>query len=108
MAKGLILYFDIDTGYYPGLHHGLAYLMGSANSNPENEIEFIHIFREEHVALSKHRIENDYWDFVGVSFTTNQRKFLWQLLKTTDVSKQLFIGGGVHPTLDKQNTFKEF
>ena len=34
MAKGLILYLDIDTGYYPGLHHGLAYLMGSANAKP--------------------------------------------------------------------------
>lgn len=32
MARGLILYFDIDTGYYPGLHHGLAYLMGSVNA----------------------------------------------------------------------------
>ncbi|SVB89855.1 uncharacterized protein METZ01_LOCUS242709, partial [marine metagenome] len=29
MAKGILIYFDIDTGYYPGLHYGLAYLMGS-------------------------------------------------------------------------------
>ena len=108
MAKGLMLYFDIDSGYYPGLHHGLAYLMGSVNAKPENDVEFIHIFNEGHLSLSKQRIENNHWDFVGVSFTTNQRKFLWELLKTTDVSRQLFIGGGVHPTLDKQNTFKEF
>src|SRR2546427_7343737 len=108
MAKGLLLYFDIDTGYYPGLHHGLAYLMSSVKSRAQNRVEFIHVFREEHLLYSKRRIENEPWDFVGASFTTNQRKFLWQLLKTTDVSRQLFIGGGVHPTLDKQNTFKEF
>ena len=29
MAKGILIYFDIDTGYYPGLQHGLGYLMGS-------------------------------------------------------------------------------
>lgn len=108
MARGLILYFDIDTGYYPGLHHGLAYLMGSVNAEPSNDVEFIHIFKEEHLEVSKQRVENNHWDFVGVSFTTNQRKFLWQFLKTTDVSKQMFIAGGVHPTLDKQNTFKQF
>ncbi|MEK7381744.1 MAG: hypothetical protein AAB262_00475, partial [Elusimicrobiota bacterium] len=106
MAKGLVLYFDIDSGYYPGIHHGLAYLMGSVNK--EHDIEFLHIFKEEHLDVAKRRIEGDDWDFVGASFTTNQRKFLWKLLKVADVSGELFIGGGVHPTLSKQNTFKEF
>ena len=53
-------------------------------------------------------IENKNWDFVGVSFTTNQRKFLWKLTEITDLKDTFLIGGGVHPTLDKQNTFKEF
>ncbi|SVE06592.1 uncharacterized protein METZ01_LOCUS459446, partial [marine metagenome] len=38
MANGLLMYFDIDTGYYPGLHHGLAYLMGSVNK--KNDVKF--------------------------------------------------------------------
>lgn len=107
MAKGLLMYFDIDTGYYPGLHHGLAYLMGSINTK-NNDVKFFHVFEETHLTELKNLIENNSWDFVGVSFTTNQRKFLWELFKNTDTSKEFVIGGGVHPTLDKENTFKEF
>ena len=106
MAKGLLMYFDIDTGYYPGLHHGLAYLMGSVNK--KNDIKFFHIFNEHHLIEVKDLIEKNDWDFVGVSFTTNQRKYLWELFNIAEVSKQFLIVGGVHPTLDKQNTFKEF
>lgn len=106
MAKGLILYFDIDTGFYPGLHHGLAYLLGAVKQ--ENDIDFMHIFKEEHITFAKNEIEGKQWDFVGVSFTTNQKKFLRELLRITDVSKQFFIAGGVHPTLDKENIFKDF
>jgi len=106
MAKGLLMYFDIDTGYYPGLHHGLAYLMGSVNK--KNDIQFFHIFKENHLIDVKDLIENNNWDFLGISFTTNQRKYVWEFFDTTDVQKHFIIGGGVHPTLDKQNTFKEF
>jgi len=106
MAKGLLMYFDIDTGYYPGLHHGLAYLMGSVNK--KNDIQFFHIFKENHLIDVKDLIENNNWDFLGISFTTNQRKYVWEFFDITDVQKHFIIGGGVHPTLDKQNTFKEF
>ena len=106
MAKGLLMYFDIDTGYYPGLHHGLAYLMGSVNK--KNDVKFFHIFKEDHLIEVKDLIEKNNWDFVGISFTTNQRKYVWEFFEITDVSKHFIIGGGVHPTLDKQNTFKEF
>ena len=106
MAKGLFMYFDIETGYYPGLHHGLAYLMGSVNQ--DHDIRFLHIFSENHLLEAKDLIEKNDWDFVGSSFTTNQRKYLWELFEKTDVSNQFVIGGGVHPTLDKENTFKEF
>jgi len=106
MAKGLLMYFDIETGYYPGLHHGLAYLMGSVSKN--NDVQLFHVYKEEHLIELKDLIENNSWDFVGISFTTNQRKYLWKLFETTDVSNQLLIGGGVHPTLDKENTFREF
>ena len=67
MAKGLLMYFDIDTGYYPGLHHGLAYLMGSVNK--KNDVKFFHIFKEDHLIEVKDLIENNNWDFVGISFT---------------------------------------
>ena len=100
------MYFDIETGYYPGLHHGLAYLMGAVNK--DNDIHFFHVYQPEHLTEAKDLIEKNNWDFVGVSFTTNQRKYLWELFKTTDLSNQFVIGGGVHPTLDKENTFKEF
>ena len=106
MAKGFFMYFDIETGYYPGLHHGLAYLMGAVNK--DNDIHFFHVYQPEHLTEAKDLIEKNNWDFVGVSFTTNQRKYLWELFKTTDLSNQFVIGGGVHPTLDKENTFKEF
>ncbi len=106
MARGLLMYFDINTGYYPGLHHGLAYLMGSVNK--DNDVEFFHLYHEKHLNEAKDLIENNSWDFVGVSFTTNQRRYLWDLFNTTSVSNQLVIGGGVHPTLDKLNTFNEF
>ena len=106
MAKGLLMYFDIDTGYYTGLHHGLAYLMGSVNK--KNDVKFFHIFKEDHLIEVKDLIEKNNWDFVGISFTTNQRKYVWEFFEITDVSKHFIIGGGVHPTLDKQNTFKEF
>jgi len=105
MAKGIIAYFDIDTGFYPGLHHGLAYLMGTANT--KNDIKFFHVFEENHLLELGDLIENNIWDFVGISFTTNQRKFIWDLFENNKVNNQLLIGGGVHPTLDKENTFKE-
>jgi anaerobic magnesium-protoporphyrin IX monomethyl ester cyclase len=106
MCKGLVIYFDIDTGYYPGLHHGLAYLMGSVKK--DNDIQFFHVFKEDHLLEIKEIIENNNWDFIGVSFTTNQRKFLWKLFEIANCNQSLLIGGGVHPTLDKENTFKEF
>ena len=106
MADGLLMYFDIDTGYYPGLHHGLAYLMGSVNK--KNDVNFFHIYKEEQLHEVKDLIEGKNWDFVGVSFTTNQRKFMWKLAEITNLNNIFLIGGGVHPTLDKQNTFKEF
>ena len=71
MAKGLLMYLDIDTGYYPGLHHGLAYLMGSVNK--KNDVKFFHIFKEDHLIEVKDLIEKNNWDFVGISFTTNLR-----------------------------------
>jgi len=44
MAKGLIMYFDIDNGYYPGTHYGLAYLMGSVKK--DNDVQFFHILKK--------------------------------------------------------------
>ena len=80
--------------------------MGSVKKN--NDVSFFHIYKEDHLVEVKNLIEDNSWDFVGVSFTTNQRKFLWKLFEISDVTRCLLIGGGVHPTLDKQNTFKEF
>ena len=90
MANGLLMYFDIDTGYYPGLHHGLAYLMGSVNK--KNDVNFFHIYKEEQLHEVKDLIEGKNWDFVGVSFTTNQRKFLWKLAEITNLNNIFLIG----------------
>ena len=35
------------------------------------------------------------------------KKIIWDLFENNKVNNQLLIGGGVHPTLDKENTFKE-
>ena len=108
MAKGIFAYFDIETGYYPGLHHGLAYLMGAVSKN--NDINFIHIYNEKHLDIIEEKIKSgEKYDFLAISFTTNQRKYLWRFFEKKIAFENLFIiGGGVHPTLDKENTFNEF
>lgn len=107
MATGLLIYFDVDTGYYPGFHHGIASLLGSLRAKGTN-VRFLHLYRESHLEDATRLIESQRFDFVGLSLTTNQRKFARRLIEATDFRQQLVIAGGVHVTLAKGDVFREF
>ena len=56
MVKIPLAYLDIKTGYYPGLHHWIAYLMESFYNI--NDIPFFHVFKENHLIEVKDLVEN--------------------------------------------------
>ena len=52
-----LAYLNIETRYYPGLHHGIAYLMESLYKI--NDIPFFHVFKENHLVEVNNLVEND-------------------------------------------------
>ena len=107
MAKVCLLYFDLNTGYYPGVHHGLAYIIGTLK-NANHEVTLRHLIDENDLDATAQILEKEDPDLVCLSFTTNQRKYVRSFLTKTDLSTKLTIAGGVHCTLTKENIFKEF
>lgn len=100
MAKVYLIYLDINTGYFPGLHHGLASL-SAAIRQQGHAIAFHHLFNEEPPEMVSDAVLRFEPDIVGFSFTTNQRKYLERYSKAIyQQTKVLQVAGGVHPTID--------
>lgn len=107
MAKIHLLYFDIHTGYYPGFHHGLAYLIGSLRAE-KHSVFLTHLKEKSDYAHAIEVTEKEKPDVIGLSFTTNQKQYLRCFLDNVKLSKILTIAGGVHCTLVKEEIFAEF
>ncbi len=100
-----LLYFDLSTGYYPGFHHGIAYLIGQIK-NAGHEIELFHLTTENELIKAGEILHHGSSDVVGFSFATNQLRYVKRFTK--EFKKQTFwIAGGVHGTLVKEKLFDE-
>lgn len=107
MAKVCLIYFDLNTGYYPSLHHGFAYIIGILK-NDNHEIALYHLANENDFDAIVSFLEKESHDLIGLSFATNQKKYVRRFFEMAKLSSKLIIAGGVHCTLVKENIFKEF
>ena len=107
MAKVCLIYFDLNTGYYPSFHHGIAYIIGTLK-NSNHEVTLYHLADENDFDVIVSYLEKEAYDLIGLSFATNQKKYVRRFLTITDLSAKLIIAGGVHCTLNKENIFEEF
>ncbi|MDP2938746.1 MAG: radical SAM protein, partial [Candidatus Omnitrophota bacterium] len=107
MAKVHLIYFDLHTGYYPDFHHGLAYLIGSLQTE-KHSVFLTHLKNESDYSHAIELVKREKPDAIGLSFTTNQKQYLRRFLDIADFSDMLIIGGGVHCTLIKEEIFAEF
>lgn len=108
MAKVYLLYFDFNTGgTYAPVHHGLASIAGTLKSR-KHGVWVRHLEKEtdfEGVSADIKRINPD---IIGISFTTNQKRYTGRFLETFKPGRGLIIAGGVHCTLVKERIFDEF
>ncbi len=107
MAKIHFVYFDVNTGYFPSLHHGLAYIFGMLKSN-NHSVSLSHIINKPELNRAIEHLGNKKFDIIALSFTTNQRKYVRSFLNKANIKAELLIAGGVHCSLLKDKTFEEF
>ncbi len=107
MAKICLISFDLHTGYYPSFHHGLAYLIGALKRD-NHRVSFRHLIEESDYGKTIGFLKEESPDIIGLSFTTNQKKYVREFLSlTTQVDARLIVAGGAHVTLVKDEIFKD-
>jgi len=103
MAKIHVIYLDINTGYFPDLHHGLASLAASVTQSGHS-FSLHHLSRQESPETVADKALSSHPDLIGFSLATNQRKYLDRysqaISERTDIMQ---IAGGIHPTIDPQD-----
>lgn len=106
MARILLIYIDINTGFFPGLHHGLASLAASVRQGG-HLLKFYHLTSEDSPEALAEEAARFSPQLIGFSVTTNQRRYLekysaaiYQKTKTPQVV------GGVHASVDPMDVFK--
>jgi radical SAM superfamily enzyme YgiQ (UPF0313 family) len=107
MAKLHFIYFDLHTGYYPSLHHGLAYLIGMLKE-AKHDVFLEHLICEADVEKAAERVKEGAPDILALSFTTNQKKYVHGFMDKAKTFSGCIIAGGVHCTLVGEEIFKEF
>lgn len=107
MAKIALIYFDLHTGYYPSFHHGLASLIGTLKKENHN-VSLHHLVFEDDFDKTTKFLKEEKHDLVGISFTTNQKKYVRSFFEMANFSARLTIAGGVHCTLVKDDVFRNF
>ena len=105
MAKVYLIYIDINTGYFPGLHHGLASLAAAIRHGGHN-LRFHHLSVEEPYDSICDKVNQFQPDIIGFSVTTNQKMYLG---KYSDAiykkNKAPQVVGGVHATVAPDDAF---
>lgn len=107
MARLSLVWFDLHTGYSLSFNHGLAYLIG-ALKRAGNQVSFLHIIDEHDFDKTLNSLKSEAPDVVGLSFVTNQKKYVRDFLNTSRLSPRLIIAGGAHATLAKDGIFEDF
>ncbi len=107
MARVSLVYFDINTGYYPSFNHGLAYIIGTLK-DAGHDVSLSHLTDEKQLDEAKRSLGRENPRIVGLSFTTNQKKYVLGFLEGLSLSNTLVVAGGVHCTLLKEKVFEDF
>lgn len=103
MSKIIIIYLDINTGFIPDLHHGLASLAASVKK-AGHVFSLCHLTREESSEELARKVLSANPDVIGFSFTTNQRKYIEEYSKEIAKRSAVFqIAGGIHPTVEPED-----
>ncbi len=99
MAHIHLIYIDIDTGYFPGVNHGLASL-ASAVKKQGHSFSLQHLTSPIQVSEVVHVAKECNPDVVGFSFTSPQVQFVVPYLAAVNSAFNVpKIAGGIHPTL---------
>ncbi len=106
MKIGLV-YFDINTGYYPVFHHGLAYIVGALKSDNHN-VFLIHLTSDANIDSAINLLQTERPDLIALSFTTNQKKYVHNYFEKGGGFLGFTVAGGTHATLLKEQVFDEF
>jgi radical SAM superfamily enzyme YgiQ (UPF0313 family) len=96
----------LNTGYYPGFHHGLASLFGTLK-NAGHHVALSHLTEESGLGETAENLRKKPADITALSFTTNQKKHAKKFLQALIPMDSLVIAGGVHCTLIGENIFDE-
>ena len=109
MARVSLLYFDIDTGFYPTFHHGLASIVAVLRQDG-HEVSLHHLRNGADLENTKTTLERDRSDVVGLSFTSNQKQHVSRFLRTIDSEAVagLLIAGGMHATVAGARLLEDF
>jgi len=106
MAKIHVIYFDIDTGYYPGVNHGLASLAAAARQKG-HFFSFQHLSKKEPVEDVVNKTLENKPDVIGFSFSTNQRQYVVDYSDAiSEKTRALQIAGGIDPTVAALDVLK--
>lgn len=106
MAKICLISFYLNTGYYPSFNHGLAYLIG-ALKRANHRVSFKQLLNESDFDETIEYLKKEVPDVVGLSFTTNQKKYVRTFLNKTKLDKGLVVAGGVHVSLVRDEIFND-
>lgn len=107
MAKAHFVYFDLNTGYFPSLQHGLAYIFGMLKGN-NHKVSLRHVTDSLQLDEAIEYLKNESFDLIAFSFTTNQKKYVRSFLNSAKLKAKLLIAGGVHCSLLGEKVFAEF
>lgn len=75
MARIHFIYLDINTGAFPGVHHGIASLAAFLR-NDGHSVSLHHVFTPEPTMTIARLATQSKADIIGFSFTTNQRQYI--------------------------------
>lgn len=108
MARVFLIYFDINTRYYPGFNHGIAYLIGTLRKR-NHTVYLYHLKSEDDINQTIQSIRGKEPDLIALSFMTNQKKYVRKWFERRgDLLDKLTIAGGLHCSLVKEKVFEDF
>ena len=99
MARLHLIYLDIDTGYYPGVNHGLASLVAAIRYRG-HFVSFHHLISQEPLLGVIQRAREAGPDIIGFSFASPQKYFARHYAPAVHAALgKVQIAGGPHPSL---------
>ena len=106
MARIHLIYLGIDTGYFPGVNHGLASLAAAVRHNGHT-LSLHHLASEEGPEAAVQRAREQSPDIIGFSFTSPPKKYAAIYAAALHKAMAVLqIAGGVHPSIIPEEVLK--